>query len=86
MVTCNTSYQFFWKVAKMAILTILGFVQDKHTFSTLSFMKTKLRNQLIEHLPLVVDMKCHVFHGLQTFPYEVTYNSGKVDGKQQCDN
>jgi len=53
----------------------LVFVQDEHTFSTLSFMKTKLRNQLNEHLPLVVDMKCQVFHDLQTFPYDATYNS-----------
>jgi len=70
----------------MAIVTILGFVQDEHTFSTLSFMKTQLRNQLIKHLPLVVDMKCQVFYHLQTFPYDAGYNSWKVDEEWQCDN
>ncbi len=65
---------------------ILGSIQDEHTFSTLSLMKTKLRNWLNKHLWVVVGMKCQDFDDVQTFPYDVAYNSWKVDGEQQCDN
>jgi hypothetical protein len=35
----------------------IGSIQDERTFSCVTFMKTKVRNRLTTHLPLVVGMK-----------------------------
>jgi hypothetical protein len=46
----------FVKVAEVAVVTLLGSVEDECTFSTLSYMKSKVRNNLDDHLDLVVYM------------------------------
>jgi hypothetical protein len=46
----------YMKLAKMAVVHVLGSVQDERCFSSLSFLKNKLRNALDEHLELVVGM------------------------------
>ncbi len=52
----KTMFKYF-KIAKMATMVqVLGLVEDECTFSTLSFTKNKLRNQLVEHLPTIVGM------------------------------
>ena len=45
------------KVAEVALVMVLGSVQDKRTFSQVSFMKNKLRNQLTTNLSLAVGFK-----------------------------
>ena len=37
-------------LAKIAIITVLGSVENKHTFSNLVFIKSKLRNKLGTYL------------------------------------
>jgi hypothetical protein len=56
---------------------VLGSVEDEWTFSTLSFMKDKLRNRLQTHLPLVVSMHGQIFYDINTFPYEEAYTKWK---------
>jgi hypothetical protein len=47
----------YFKVAKMvAMVQVLGLVEDECTFSTLSFTENKLQNQLVGHLPTIVGM------------------------------
>ncbi len=36
------------KLAKITLMQVLGLMEDEHTFSTLTFMKSKLRNCLNE--------------------------------------
>jgi hypothetical protein len=48
----------------------MGFVEDDKTFSTLTIMKTRLRNRLCEHLELVVQMFAQPFYTIDTFPYD----------------
>ncbi len=48
----------------------MGFVEDERTFSTLTFMKTRLWNHLCEHLDLVVQMFPQPFYTIDTFPYD----------------
>jgi hypothetical protein len=48
----------------------MGFVEDDRIFSTLMFMKTRLRNRLCEHLDLVVRMFAQPFYTVDTFPYD----------------
>jgi hypothetical protein len=57
----------FMKVVELAVVTVLGSVEDERTFSTLSFMKNKLRNRLSIHLPHVVTMYGQDFYGSKTF-------------------
>jgi hypothetical protein len=51
----------YLKVAEIAIAMVLSSVQDERTFSTVSFMKSRLRNRLTTHLELVVGMKAQSF-------------------------
>jgi hypothetical protein len=75
----------YLKVAEIAIVMVLGSVQDERTFSTVSFMKTKLRNRLTTNLPMVVAFKSQKFYTLDTFPYDATYESWRDEVKRQCD-
>lgn len=58
----------FVKVAEVIIVTVLGFVEDERTFSTLNYMKSKVRNNLDDHLDLVLRMFGQSFFDLKTFP------------------
>jgi hypothetical protein len=62
-------------IVNMAIAIVLGFVRDENTFNMLNFMKTKLHNLLIMHSLLLVGMKYQRFYDLQTFLYDVAYDS-----------
>jgi hypothetical protein len=44
----------FMKLAEVAVIHVLGSVEDERTFSSVSFLKSKLRNSLDVHLQLVV--------------------------------
>jgi hypothetical protein len=65
------------KLAEIATVLVLGSMEDERTFSTLSFMKDKLRNHLQTHLPLVVSMHGQSFYNINMFPYEQAYNEWK---------
>ncbi len=53
-----------FKLVELIIVMVLGSVEDERTFSTLTFMKSKLRNQLTTHLDLVVRMYAQDFFTL----------------------
>jgi hypothetical protein len=59
----------FMKVVEITVTAILGSVEDERTFSTLSFMKSKLRNHLSSHLDTTVKMFLQPFYKQDTFPY-----------------
>jgi hypothetical protein len=48
---------------------VLGSMEDEHTFSNLSFVKSKLWNWLITHLDLVVYMYVQNFYIMKGFPF-----------------
>jgi hypothetical protein len=68
----------YLKLAEIATVLVLGSVEDECTFSTLSFMKDKLRNRLQTHLPLVVSMHAQDFYDITTFPYGEAYSDWKT--------
>ena len=68
----------FFKLAEIATVLVLGSVEDERTFSTLSFMKDKLRNRLHVHLPLVVAMHGQSFFDIENFPYDAAYADWKL--------
>jgi hypothetical protein len=46
----------FLKLGEIAIVQVLRLVDDERTFSTFSFMKSRLRNCLNEHLHTIAGM------------------------------
>jgi hypothetical protein len=75
----------FIKVAEIGICMVLGSVKDERTFSCVIFMKTKVRNRLTTHLPLVVGMKTQSFYDINTFPYDKAYDSWRDACKRNFD-
>jgi D-arabinose 5-phosphate isomerase GutQ len=63
------SFLKYVKLAKMAIVQIVSSVKDERCFSMLAFMKSKICNKLITHLPLVFWMFAQGFYILQNFSY-----------------
>ena len=59
----------FIKVAEIAVMAMLGSVEDESTFSILGFMKSKLRNLLGNHLDTTVKMFSQPFYNQESFPY-----------------
>jgi hypothetical protein len=51
-----------FKLAKIAIMQVLRLVEDEITFSTFSFMKSRLKNRLNEHLHTIVGMYSQTFY------------------------
>lgn len=58
----------------MVVVTVLRSVEDKRTFSTLSFIKTSFGST---HLPLVTGMHAQEFYSLDDFPNDVAYEELK---------
>jgi hypothetical protein len=60
-----------FKLVELIIIMVLGDVEDERIFSTLTFMKSKLKNQLTTHLDLIVKMYAQDFFTLQNFPFYI---------------
>jgi hypothetical protein len=43
------------RLVQLVVVQVIGLVEDEKCFFTLTFMKYKLRNQLIEHLEMVMN-------------------------------
>jgi hypothetical protein len=75
MLDANTalakSFSEYVKLAQIAMIHVLGSVDDERCFSSLNFLKDKLRNRLDEsHLLVVVGMHGQNVFSLKDFPYE----------------
>ena len=67
------------KVAEIAVAVVLGSVEDERTFSTLSFMKSKLRNRLGGHVDTCVKLFSQSFFTLETFPLTKAISSWREE-------
>jgi hypothetical protein len=56
-------------LVELSIAMILGSLKNECCFSTLSFLKSKLRNQLTKHLDLVVKTFAQDHYTLDSFPF-----------------
>jgi hypothetical protein len=65
----------YLKLAKIAMVHVIGSVEDERVFSSVSFLKTKLRNSLDPHLGVVVGMYSQNIYTLQNFPYDAVFDS-----------
>ncbi len=66
----------FFQTKKNCNSASVGVMEDE-TFSTLSFMKSRLRNCLNEHLHIVVGMYSQTFYILNTFLYDACFDDWK---------
>jgi hypothetical protein len=69
-------------IAEIAIVMVMDSIQDERTFSTVSFMKSKLRNCLGKHLSMTMGFKSQKFFILEDFQYDAAYDSWCVETKQ----
>ena len=85
-IACNraliSNFLEFAKLAKIAIVQVLGSVEDERTFSSLSFLKNKTKNKLDNaHLSLVVSMHAQEVYTLEDFPYDACFQQQSVGYK-----
>jgi hypothetical protein len=60
----STSFPKYIKLAEIAMVDVLGSMEDERAFSSLTFLKDKLRNQLDgDHLGIVVGMHGQSIYG-----------------------
>jgi hypothetical protein len=59
----------YLKLVELAIMMVLGSVEDEKTFSIVNFMKSKHCNHLTFLLDLVIVMHAQKFYKLETFPF-----------------
>jgi len=65
-----TNFPKYVKVAELAMVQVVGSVEDKKCFSILTFMKSKFCNRLPTHLPFVVHMFVQLFYTIHNFRYK----------------
>jgi hypothetical protein len=65
----------YLKLAKIAMMHVLGSIEDERCFNLVSFLKSKLHNHLNPHLHPIVALYAQRFFTLNTFPYATTFES-----------
>jgi hypothetical protein len=84
MLTHNISE--YLKVAEIACVQVLGSVEDERTFSTLSFIKNRLRNRLTVNLETYAAMYAQHFFTMSNFPYGTTFAEWQGLKRRHGDN
>lgn len=51
-------------------IKVFGSVEDERVFSSVAFLKSKVRNRLVDHLPLVVNIFGERHLTLANFPFD----------------
>jgi len=64
------SFSEFIKLAEIAVTHVIGSVEDERTFSSLTFLKSKLRATLVDNLEVAVGMYSQRVFTLESFPYQ----------------
>lgn len=81
--TCLTHhFSEYMKLAEIAIVHVLGSVEDERVFSWVSFLKSKVRNSLDKHLQCVVGMYSQKIYTLETFPYDAAFEKWVNGGER----
>jgi hypothetical protein len=67
----------YTKLAEIAVTVVLGSCKDERTFSTLSFIKNKIRNQLHGNLDICIRLFSQGWYKLESFPYHEAFDNWK---------
>jgi len=63
----------FIKLADIVVTHLIGSMEDERTFSSLAFLKLKLRASLVENLEVIVGMYSQKAFTLESFPYQQVF-------------
>jgi len=61
----------FLKLVEISIVITLGSMKDEWTFSTLAYIKNKLKIHLTMHLDMVIKMYAQKLYSLGTFSFYI---------------
>jgi hypothetical protein len=61
----------YLKLVELAIIMVLGSVEDEKTFFNVNFLKSKFWNRLTIHLGFVVRMFAQISYDLNSFPFYI---------------
>jgi hypothetical protein len=64
----------YMKLAQIAVTAVLGSCEDERTFSTLAFVKNKVRNRLQGNLDTCICMFSQGWYSLESFPYNQAFD------------
>jgi hypothetical protein len=64
----SNAFPKYLKVVEIAMVHVLGFVEDEWCFNFIAFLKNKVRNRLNNHRELVVSMYAQKSFTLYNFP------------------
>jgi hypothetical protein len=65
-----TNFLEYVKLVELAMVQMIGSVEDKKCLSIIALMKSKFCNRLTTHLPFVVHMFVQHFYTIHNFPYK----------------
>jgi len=73
----------FLNLVEIVVIHVLGFVEDEHFFSSMGFLKSKLCNNLEEHIQVVVGMFFQHVYTLETFLYQRIFDEQFISGRRR---
>jgi hypothetical protein len=73
----------FIRLAEIAITTVMGSVDDERTFSSLKFIKSRLRSRLEGNLDTVVRVFSQGYYNLESFSYIDAYKHWRATKEWQ---
>jgi hypothetical protein len=71
--TLNKCFPEFIKLAEIAMIHVLGSVEDERTFSSLNFLKDRLWNRLDMHQQVIVGVHGQQVYKMENFPYDACF-------------
>jgi hypothetical protein len=71
------------RLAEIANTTVLGSVEDERTFSSLKFIKSRLKNRLEGNLDTIVTVFSQGYYNLESFPYADAYSHWRAAKDRQ---
>jgi len=66
-------------VAHITMTTVLGSCEDERTFSTLSFIKNKVKNRLQGNLDTTIRLYSQSWYDVESFPYVDAFDNWRED-------
>jgi hypothetical protein len=72
------NFSEFIKLAEIAVVHVIGSVEDERLFSSVKFLKSKLRSSLMVNLEVVVGMFSQHIYTLESFPYQKVFDDWYV--------
>jgi hypothetical protein len=79
----NVFFEYL-KVVEIAMVHVLGYVEDERCFNFVAFLKNRMRNRLNNHLQLVVSMYAQKFSQFTTFLMTIPMKCGLMFNQQMA--